>query len=207
MEICKCWVCGEPATHTMYFDSWDRYHGSRKIEPNGKVRAYCLNCYNKTIKDEAAERKEYVRLKKREMFKTACNILEKQGVNMYEFKEAIEAVEEHITEFPDKYDSSYEVISAIVLIHDRIRVKPQYKVARYQVDFLLPDMMVVLEIDGERHRNRKGYDTKRDSEIKRILGPGWEIVRIDTDYIDQKAIKLPDAIRAITARRDSGLLI
>ena len=80
----------------------------------------------------------------------------------------------------------------------------QYKVGRYQVDFLLPEMLVALEIDGERHKNKKEYDTKRDIYIQNALGEGWDIVRIKTDYLDMKATKLPEAIEKVIQYRQEG---
>ena len=80
----------------------------------------------------------------------------------------------------------------------------QYKVGRYQVDFLLPELFVVLEIDGERHVHKKAYDTKRDIQLQQMLGDGWDIIRIKTDYLDKDAKKLPDAIRKVVEHRQTG---
>ena len=77
----------------------------------------------------------------------------------------------------------------------------QYKVGPYQVDFLLPDLMVVLEIDGERHKHRKDYDSVRDKAIKKELGPHWNIIRIDTDNLDKNAKKIPEAINKVLEYR------
>ena len=146
----------------------------------------------------------YIKLKKKEMFLKACCLLEKQETKMYEYKDAIEVVREHLEKNPDKYDSSYEVLAAIILVHNRIYTKMQYKVGKYQVDFLLPEWLVVLEIDGERHKHRKEYDTKRDIYIQNALGEGWDIVRIKTDYLDMNAKKLPEAIEKVIDYRQTG---
>lgn len=121
------------------------------------------------------------------MIRKACRLLEAQNTNMYEYKEAIDVVTNFVEENADKIDSSYEALAAIVLVQNRIYSKMQYKVGPYQVDFLLPDLMVVLEIDGDRHKHRKSYDNKRDKFIKSELGPHWEIIRIDTDNLDKNA--------------------
>lgn len=138
------------------------------------------------------------------MFKKAVATLEKQHTKMYEYREAIDVVEEHLEKNPDKYDSSYEVLASIILVHNRIYSKRQYKVGKYMVDFLLPEQGVVLEIDGERHKNRKEYDKKRDAFIKEQLGYGWDIIRIKTDYLDQNAKKLPEAINAVVEYRETN---
>lgn len=202
----KCWVCGKEATRTRkqfvlhkfeHLRSWDVV----EVKPSKYHRCYCEECMNEINALEQQEQKEYIRLKKRRMFLNACELLEKQHTDMYEYREAIDAVEEHIKENPDKYDSSYEVLAAIILIHERIRTKMQEKVGRYQVDFLLPELLVVLEIDGDRHTHRKTYDSQRDRAIKQELGPHWEVIRIKTDYLDQNAKALPKAIQKVLDNR------
>lgn len=154
--------------------------------------------------EEIAERKQYIKLKKREMFRKAVNLLEKQHTNMYEYQEAIEVVWDFLEDNVDKFDSSYEVLTAIVLVQNRIYSKMQYRVGNYQVDFLLPDYLVVLEIDGERHKHKKDYDSVRDKEIKKMLGPHWEIIRIPTERLDMNAKKIPEAIDKVLEYRETN---
>ena len=61
----------------------------------------------------------------------------------------------------------------------------------------------LLEIDGERHKYSGLRDKERDKEIKKALGSGWEIIRIKTDYLDQNAKKLVDAIDAVLESRET----
>ena len=193
MEL-KCWRCGKAAD-------------TRKLTTNGltfveaphqeRWRAYCNEC-NAIVKQEQADMKaEYVRLKKAVMLETAIEKLEGQRLNIYDYKEAIEAVREYVEEQPDKFDSSYEMMAAIVLINDKVHIKPQTKVGKYSVDFLLPEELVVLEIDGERHKNKKYYDSQRDKAIKQALGQNWEIIRIGTELLDKDAKSLLKAIRKV----------
>lgn len=194
----NCWICGKTATTTrQVFDgfSWHRPSISEYR------RCYCEKCLEEAEKKESEERKTYIKLKKREMFRKAVNLLEKQHTNMYEYREAIEVVQDFIEDNADKFDSSYEILTAIILVQNRIYAKMQYKVGPYQVDFLLPDLMVVLEIDGERHKHRKDYDSVRDKAIKKELGPHWNIIRIDTDNLDKNAKKIPEAINKVLEYR------
>lgn len=203
----KCWECGKEATTTRqafyregYYEPTGAWYRG-EVKPSKYRRCYCDECLKRVTEQEKQELNEYVRLRKRRMFLKACELLENQRTNMYEYREAIDAVEEHITEHPDKYDSSYEVLAAMVLIHERIYTKMQQKVGKYQVDFILPDLLVVLEIDGDRHKHRKDYDSKRDQYIKAQLGPHWEVVRIKTEYLDQNAKALPKAIYGVLEHR------
>lgn len=197
----KCWICGRPATKTRpVFDgmSWN------EPEPSTYHRCYCEECIDKVLHDEREERKAYVRLRKREMFRKAVELLEKQHTDMYEYQEAIEVVSDFLEGNVDKFDSSYEVLTAIILVQNRIYSKMQYKVGKYQVDFLLPDLLVVLEIDGERHKHKKDYDSVRDKEIKKMLGPHWEIIRIPTERLDKDAKKIPEAIEKVLEYRETS---
>ena len=205
----KCWVCGGEATRTRkHFDVVRYYNSSawfaEEVKPNKYRRCYCDKCMNQIEEQEAREAAEFIRLKKKRMFLTACATLEKQNTDMYAYKDAIDVVEDFVSRKPDKFDSSYEMLSAIVLVHNRIHAKAQQKVGRYQVDFLLPDLQCVLEIDGDRHKHRKEHDRKRDKAIKEILGVDWEVIRIKTEYLDQNAKALPKAINEILATRSKS---
>ena len=197
----KCWICGEPATRT----KMDYSYGIVSQFPISEYhRCYCDKCYNERSKQIAEEHAMLAKLRKREMIRKACDKLEKQETNMYEYKEAIEVVSDFVEDNIDKIDSSYEALTAIVLVHHRIYSKMQYKVGKYQVDFLLPDFFVALEIDGDRHKHKKEYDTRRDKEIKKILGEPWQIIRLSTDYLDQNAKKLPKALHEVLDYRATG---
>ena len=203
MQKMKCWICGKEATKTREIEL---VYGTMRFEAplSPYVRCYCDRCLNEVVEKEKADRELYIKLKKREMFLKACNILEKQNTNMYEYKEAIEVVRDKVEACPDKFDSSYEVLAAIVLVQNRIYSKMQYKIGPYQIDFLLPEMFVVLEIDGERHKHKKEHETKRDIYIQNALGEGWDIIRIPTDYLDKDAKKLPEAINKVIEYRQTG---
>ena len=198
----KCWVCGKDATTTRPVKM---YQVGYMFEPplSNYRRCYCDECLKKEQKEEAEEKALFVKLRKREMIRKACSILEAQNTDMYEYKEAIDVVKDFVEDNVDKIDSSYEALAAIVLVKNRIYSKMQYRVGPYQVDFLLPDLMVVLEIDGERHKHRKEYDSARDKFIKKELGPHWEIIRIDTDNLDKNAKKLPKAIDKVLEYRET----
>lgn len=200
----KCWKCGGEATTTLSFATGVDVGCSWRRAVSDTVRSYCDKCAKEVEEKDKEERELYIKLRKREMYKKAVGILEKQNTNMYKYKEAIEVVEEYLEKNPDKFDSSYEVLAAIVLVQNRIYSKMQYKIGRYQVDFLLPELLVVLEIDGERHKNRKGYDTSRDIQLQKALGEGWDIIRIPTDLLDKDAKKLPEAIHKVIDHRQTG---
>lgn len=202
----ECWICGDEATETRIIKrsylgrSWENV----ELPVSPYSRCYCSKCKKQIEKQEAEEHNIYVRLKKIEMFKKAVCLLESQNTLMYEYKEAIEVVKEHLENNLDKYDSSYEVLASIILVHNRIYSKRQYRIGKYEVDFILPEHGVILEIDGERHQHRKTADSERDKTIKSILGNGWEILRIKTDYLDMNAKQLPYAIERLVEYRKTN---
>ena len=109
----KCWECGREATQTRKQFDIVRFYNSRaffrnEVEPSKYYRCYCDECMERIHQQEEAEANEYIRLKKKRMFLTACATLEKQHTDMYKFKESIDVVEEFISNNPDKFDSSYD---------------------------------------------------------------------------------------------------
>lgn len=197
----KCWECGKKGT--VQFDMLKVEYFMDEIkeyEPVSK-RWYCQKCYDRVREERHKDRAEYVRLKKKLMYERAVRIFERQDIDLYEYKEAFEAVKEFVEECPDKFDSSHEMVAAAVLIYNEIPVKVQYKVAGYRVDFYIPDLKAVLEIDGAFHKFSVQRDSKRDTEIRSALGKDVEVVRIGTDYIEQNAELLVEAIKTIREER------
>jgi len=207
----KCWVCGKPnAKYTRditseYAEKFSCYTFQIRLSVKDEhQRCYCKNCFDSVMKQKIDENKEYIRLRHKRMFENALDKMERQRINFYEYEEAIKTIEEYNIENEDKFDSSYEIMVAIVLIHNHIHIKPQAKIGKYQVDFMLPDDHVILEIDGDRHKHRKEYDTKRDSEIKQELGKDWHIIRVNTEHLDKDVTKIVRAIEFVLDYRYSG---
>lgn len=201
----QCWKCGSAdVVEKMVQKKSGNIITLLPAKNQERYRCYCKKCKAEIEDENASIKAEYVRLKKEVMFENAIETLEGQSLNLYDYKEAIEAIHDYIRSNPDKFDSSYEVIAAIVLIHNRVQCKPQAAIGRYRVDFMLPDEYVILEIDGERHKNNKYRDSERDKAIKEELGEFWEIIRIDTDLIKTNAKELVKAIRKICEYRIFG---
>lgn len=196
----KCWKCGGTATVKRDLATprymFGEYLYSKPVRDESQ-RCYCKKCFEDVMSELREENKTYIRLKKRRMFERALDKMEHQKIPMYDYRDAINTVQEYFDNNLDKFDSSYEVMAAIVLIHNHIHIRPQYKIDRYQVDFLLDEDHIILEIDGDRHKNRKRFDSERDSDIKRIMGKDWEIIRISTECLDMNVTRLVKAIEAV----------
>lgn len=199
----KCWECDKEGIKQF---SADEYFYRDIMEDDdieiASKRWYCDECYEKISESRKKDRDEYIRLKKKLMLERAIRMLEKQRINPYDYTEAYTAVKEFVEKNPDRFDSAHEMVAAMILIDNEIGIKTQYSVAGYRVDFYIPDLKAVLEIDGVLyHKHRKTHDNNRDIKIRQELGADFEIIRIDTKYIEQNAELLVEAIKAIRAER------
>lgn len=220
--IVKCWECGKQFEYNILTD-WSGFAENFYIDKDGKgkvssapdkvwKRVFCEKCKITQEKKLAETKEQYVHTKMILMVERAISALEKQSIDFYEYEEAIKAVSEFAIGHTDKFDSSYEIVAAIVLIHNRIHIKMQYQVGNYRADICLPEQRCLVEVDGERHDYKSLYDSNRDVKIRQALGAEWEIVRIPTKYLDKNAKVLPQAIEAIRnekqkIRRENGGII
>lgn len=166
-----------------------------------QMRVYCPECA-KTEKEEKEKLlRKYSEIRKQVMLETALHKMEKAGMYMHEYLDVSQEVMDEIELDSVKLLSADEVIAALVLKSYNIEYMANYKVGSYMVDFLIPSMHVVLELDGDRHALRYDKDSARDINLRAILGEKWEVVRIGTTIFETNPEKLPDAIEAIYAEK------
>lgn len=188
----ECWKCGKGLKEGEYC-------------PIGK-RVYCCECRAEEIRETEEEELIYRRIRHKRMMRHAIQILEDQPFPIYDFKEEIQTVDEFLKENPGRLRSSHEVIAAIVLIGNGIRIKPNAKIGRARVDFIIKDYKCILEIDGYLHARKAEEDAIRDYQLKKLLGDDWETVRIPTKYIEQNAKMLVSAVKQVLAEKRAGKL-
>lgn len=175
----ECWKCGTLVIKSL----------SEMIN-----RVYCEECQVVAQEEKQKMLQEYILLKNRVKHERALRMLEKQEARMNQYKDAAEAVLEYSLENPNNFGSSHEMIAAMEMIRKKIKIKMQHQVGKHRVDFYIEQLKVVLEIDGYMHKHKKAEDSKRDIEVLRELGAGWEIVRIPTKHIEENSKKLVEAI-------------
>ena len=146
---------------------------------------------------------EYLNLKTQIMFERAVRTLENTGINMTNIKREAQAVQKHSADNPELYKSSHEMITAIIMLKAGYDFELNYKIGKYIVDMYLPDLKLIVEVDGERHNNSQLKDSKRDTELRRVLGEEWEVIRIPTQYIEQNPAKIPEAVTALAKQKRS----
>lgn len=194
----KCWICGKDgATRTRGFGYREIYG----LVPYEGQRHYCDECLNSEQKRLEKEKQEYVRIKVDMMIERALRIIEKCDMDMYEYEEEIRTVQEFAKEHPEKFKSAYEIVTAIMLLWNRVDMKINYKVGRKFIDFYIPEYKIALEIDGEQHANKKYTDSQRDEILRGKLGKGWEIVRISTKYVEENPELLWEATKEVKKKK------
>lgn len=179
-EKFKCWDCGTDIKSTVKYK-----------------RVYCNSCNEKRIEQEKIDLYNYTVLRKKLMLERAIKILENQDnkINIFNYKDAIETIEEYIKENPNQFDSSHEITTAIELIRKEIKIKVQPVIEGMRFDFMIRDDKVVLEIDGHLHQYKVQEDAVKDLKVREILGEDWEVIRIPTKYIEQNISALYRAIK------------
>lgn len=182
-----CWRCG------CYFRGRNR-----------RFREYCDNCFELFQQEDKQLMNEYLEKKIRIMWRRAVNNLEKQNLRMDDYYYEAQLVLELALSDYGKFRSSPEMMAAMELLKNRIKTKAEYKILKYRVDFFLPDLKVVLEIDGRLHDFKVKKDSNRDVAILTELNKeetGWEIIRIPTKYIEQNVKQLVPAIKGLYKER------
>lgn len=181
LDVYKCWGCGEPCQ-------------ADGFEPQKRV--YCEECEKKHREQYKKTVSEYTLLKLQVMYERALRAMETAGCYMHEYVEIAPVILQDALHNTDQYQSADEFIAAMVLTSNGYEYEMQKPVAKYRVDFFIPELYVCLEIDGEVHEMRTDKDSKRDVDIRHALGEKWEVIRIPTKYLEQNPEALPDAIEA-----------
>ncbi len=95
------------------------------------------------------------------------------------------------------YDSILEIFVAIELLHQGYRIIPQQKLASYRLDFVIPDIKTVIEVDSKIFHSNKDREIIKDFAIKNNLGQDWKVLHIATDYIMKDMIKIASYFREV----------
>lgn len=184
----KCWICGKDIVKS--FGAMDIMSGR-----------FCKEHWREHQKQYKQIVTDYLKLKTQIMFERAVRLLENTGINMTDIKREAQAVQKHSVDSPESYKSSQEMVTAIIMLKAGYDFELNYKIGKYIVDMYLPDLKLIVEVDGERHDNRHLQDSKRDIELRRMLGDEWEVIRIPTQYIEQNPERIPDAVLALAKQK------
>lgn len=207
----NCWECGREFEKNIETE-WEAlvYAAVRRMAeyktplPAPKKawkRFYCKDCQPIVRRDQEETKRLYIETKTKITIDRAISTLEKQRLDIYDYQDAIRRVEAYARQYPEKFDSSYEIIAAVMLLKSGVDIKPQHKIGPYRVDFYIPKWKCILEIDGERHKDRLLEDSNRDKKLREELGAEWEVVRIPTGFLDTNAKEIVRAIKELKANK------
>jgi very-short-patch-repair endonuclease len=167
-----------------------------------KARIYkCDECAKKQVKEHERLRRLSKGGDKGYKFQNAINRIENHCRDMTEYTNAIMIVNKKLDR-EGWYQSTEEMMVALELVKNKVRVKHQVQIGPYKVDFLLTDLKVVLEIDADiYHSIKREKQIWRDKYITDVLGQDWEVIRIDTKDINRNITKLLTSILKVLSKR------
>lgn len=179
MEKYTCLICGE------------------KFE-SGKANVYiCDKCDSK------------IRLtKKIAMVDKAQKELEKRKGKMKSFKpkldmsEYAKVVKQRVIDGIDNFSSVPEAIIGIQMQRIGLKYKTQKEIAGKKVDFIIPEIKIILEIDGELYHTDENKSFLRDRQIMGAVGEKWEIVHIKAQEIPKYTWNLREALPHVVIQRN-----
>ena len=103
----------------------------------------------------------------------------------------------------EEFKSLAEICFALQLEKEGIFYFPNYKIGNHFVDFILPKMKRIIEIDGELYHKNKEKDFFRERDIMRCIGEEYEIVRIPAGAVPDYIVKnLREVIDFVVEKRN-----
>ena len=164
----------------------------------------CKKCKAEERMIAADTRKEQDHITRTAKLDKAINRIKAHGTYA-KYENAISAARQMIDDGGHIFDSTEEIETAIILLAEGINFRHQVRFGkRYIADFVLDDLKVVLEIDGDIFHGESKLEKQqiRDDLIIAALGQEWEIVRIKTSALNQNITKLPKALKAVLKKRE-----
>lgn len=168
----------------------------RVLEKKDRSDYVCSSCQNK-IKILSQIKK--VDTATREIKKSAKRYLRKEVDYSIERKNIIDKMLKQGFVFK----STKEICFALQLEKDHLDYVPNYKTGKYKVDFIIPEISLIIEIDGELYHTNEDKDFIREQAIMREVGESYDIVRIPADYVPSHIIRnLREALKFVVDKRN-----
>lgn len=147
-------------------------------------------------------------VKKLEMVDKAEKLIAKKKRNMRRIAETVdvsefsEIVRKRIMDKVDNFSSVPEVAVAIQMQRIGLSYETQKVIAGKNVDFYLPEIKIILEIDGGLYHTDENKTFLRDRQIMHEVGEEWEIVHIDADLVPKYTWNLKEALPYVVSQRN-----
>lgn len=89
------------------------------------------------------------------------------------------------------------------LVDANLDFKFQMILGFYILDFVIPEKLLCIEIDGSSHDDRKGYDAFRDGFIREC---GFEVLRIQNEDVETYDLALIESLPSFHPYRFRSVL-
>ena len=153
---------------------------------------YCKGVIKAKEKASIPAELQSVQTKKEIRFDNAVKEIQTQVPNFKDYEKAVSVARTRC----ERYGSIPEVMVAIELLRLKYRIIPQQKIGKYKVDFAIPSIKTILEVDGGiYHRTING---EREFAIQSHLGYDWKIIHIPAELIRTDIQKLKTVIDLYT---------
>lgn len=171
----------------------------------------CEVCGRKIRRTQYSRKRTYICDYCKGIIKEKKKIMIPEGETKYDmrFRKAVQAIEKAVKKYDTyeraieiaktrmySYGSVPEVMAAIELLKNKLKIIPQQKIGKYRVDFVLPDLKVILEIDGKPYHTDLQKEGVRDIYLRLRLGMSWTIIHFPVEYIEKDVTKLVPYIKA-----------
>ena len=160
-----------------------------------KKKYVCEECEEKIKKLKQITRIDDAALKMKKAHKKYLH-------NEYGYEKEKEIIAEKIISRGFSFNSKDEVCFALQLEKENIEYIPNYKIENYQVDFFLPKIKKIVEIDGELYHTDENKDYFRERAIMHFVGEEYEIIRIPANDVQEVTIgDIPEMLDYIKEKR------
>lgn len=120
----------------------------------------------------------------------------------YDYAEERDRIEEKIIKCGYKFGSKDEMCFALQLEKENIKYCSNYSVGNYKVDFFLPEIKRIVEVDGELYHTDENKEYFRERAIMRAVGEEFEIIRIPASEIQGVCVgDITEMLKYIAERR------
>lgn len=166
--LVPCNVCGRTFESVTY---------SRK-----QTFRICPECHKAVVAEKRRLREATYRMTTtadERRFDSAIKIIKKQTKHFERYEKAIQGARKAVT----KYGSIPEAVTAIELLRLGYPFVPQQKVGIYHVDFYIPKIPLVIEVDGTVYHQKPNKE--RDRYISAMIGNNVRIAHVPAEKITE----------------------
>lgn len=177
----------------------------------------CEICGKKIIRTQYSRKRTYICDYCKGMIreKKKYSILETTTKHELRFKKAVEEIKKSVGDFEtyqksievaktrsELYGSIPEAMAAIELLKNGFKIIPQQKIGKFKVDFAIPSIKVILEIDGKIYHKNTDKEAYRDYYIYTKLGMDWKIIHYPAERLYKEIKKLVPYIKSLRIKKD-----